>query len=482
MSIRFDNFCQMVPLPYPSLRIITMLSRLLASASQTQKTSFFCGGLFLISFFLFASLSANVLINGDAALYAQQIVHLDFAQRTIHLGYFLLGSPFIHILPLPPDYALNLMSCFFGALCTVLIYLIAFTTAQNHRVAFISVLVLLTNYLFVVNAVYAEVYVPQLFFFLLAVECVLLQKAIPAGLSFALSFLITPSALFGLPCLLFLHRDKRAMLELMTTAFLVVLLALLPNAEDYFVGGRGLLKAVRIDLAIDRALLKEGRELFTTLLWYAPFLLAGSVYIMRNKRLHTLGGALISLWFFSFIFGEKFGDVPVQLPTYVLLSLVGGLGFHYLLDFRHGRSTFITSTVYLLLILCLSITGLLTFRRIEETRHTLIGYRDTAHAINQRAHPDYLVVGEWTQGILFEHYLFQRSYTDVWINTEWLSGDWGQHMQKVSKTKLDDALASGREIWLLDNDLSLFPDLDKQGYVIEPFRNCYRASLKPHKD
>jgi len=480
MSIRFDNSCHRVP--YRSLRIITMLSRLLASASRTQKTSFLCAGLFLISFSLFAFLSANALINGDAALYVQQIVHLDFAQRTIHLGYFLLGSPFIHLLPLPPDYALNLMSCFFGALCTVLIYLIACTTTQNHRVAFIAVLVLLTNYLFVVNAVFAEVYVPQLFFFLLAVQCVLLQKAIPAGLSFALSFLITPSALFGLPSLLLLQRDKRAMLQLTTPAFIVVLLALLPNADDYFVGGRGLLKAVRIDLALDRAFLKEGRELFNNLFCYAPFLLAGSVYIMRNKRLHALGGALISLWFFSFIFGEKFGDVPVQLPTYVLLSLVGGIGFQYLLDFRHGKRTFITSTLYLLLIFCLSITGLFTFRRIEETRHTLIDYRDTAHEINQRAHHDYLVVGEWTQGILFEHYIFQRPYTDVWINTEWLSGDWGQRMQKASKTKLHDARASGREIWLLGNDSSLIPDLHEQGYVIEPFRSCYRARLNPPKD
>jgi hypothetical protein len=197
---------------------------------------------------------------------------------------------------------------------------------------------------------------------------------------------------------------------------------------------------------------------------------------MRNKRLHALGGALISLWFFSFIFGEKFGDVPVQLPIYVLLSLVGGLGFHYLLGLRNGRNTLITSIVYLLLILCVSITGLFTFRRIEERSHKLIEYRDTVLAINRRAGPDYLAVGEWSQGILFEHYIFQRSYTDVWINTEWLSGDWGQHMQKDSTAKLNDALSSGREIWLLGNDLSLFPDLHKQGYVIEPFRNCYRAT------
>ncbi len=251
-----------------------------------KKCLFSCGGIFLISFVLFAFLSPNALINGDAALYEQQIAHFDFSHRTIHLGYYLLGIPFIHLLPLPPDYALNLMNCFFGALSIALIFTIACTVSHNLLVAFVSSILLLTNYLFLSNAVYAEVYVPQLFFFLLALQCVLLQKAIPAGISFALSFLITPSALFGLPCLMLLLRDKRAMVQLTTTAFLLALLPLLPHADDYFMGGRGLLKAVRSGLPISRALVKEGRELFNNLFCYAPFLLAGSIYIMRDKRLH----------------------------------------------------------------------------------------------------------------------------------------------------------------------------------------------------
>jgi hypothetical protein len=454
-----------------------MRSRLLAPASQTQKTSFICGGLFLISFVLFAFLSPNALINGDAALYEQQIAHFDFSHRTIHLGYYLLGIPFIHLLPLPSDYALNLMSCFFGALSIALIFTIAFTVSQNILVAFVSSTLLLTNYLFLSNAVYAEVYVPQLCFFLLSLQLVLSQKAIFAGMAFAFAFLITPSSLFGFPCLIVLLRDKKQLFRFSAVAFLVISVALAPHITNYFLGGRGLLKALQTRMSINHAVLKEGKEFLNSFLLYVPFLLAGSMQIIKDKHLRRLGIALISLWLVSLLFGERFGDVPVQLPTYALFCLIGGLGFHYVLRLLRRRSAAIIYTAYISLILCVSTTGLFAFRRIEETNRNLIEYRNTVFALNRTAHPNYLVLGEWSHGILFEHYLMGRSYTGVWINTEWLSGDWGQGIQKDSKAKLNDALSSGREIWLLGTDLSLFPDVHQQGYVIEPFRNCYRAGL-----
>lgn len=450
--------------------------------SQTQQRPFLCAGLFLVSLAFFAFLSSNALINGDAALYQQQIVNFDFAQRTVHLGYYLLGSPFIHMLPLPDDYALNLMNCFFGALCSVLIYLTALAITQNHRAALLSVTVLLTNYLFVVNAAYAEVYLPQLFFFLLAIQLVLRERSIPAGVSFALSFLVTPSALFGLPFLLLLQRDRRAMVQLTTTALLLVLPAILPRWDDYYGGGRGILKAVSTGWPIQAALAKEAGELFTSMLCYAPFLLAGVLYIVRTRRLHRFGAALLSLWFCSFIFGEKFGDVPVQLPTYVLLSPVVGLGVIFLLGLARKRSAHAVSALYLFIILAVGITGFFTIRRMAETTRSLNEYRTTVLAIDRSAHPDYLVLGGWSQGILFEHYVLQRSYTGVWINTEWLAGDWGEAMHNKSRAQLERARSSGREMWLLDADPSPLSALSKQGYVIEPFRNFYRARKQMLKD
>jgi hypothetical protein len=222
----------------------------------SKKTLLSCGGLFLISFALFSLITPNALINGDAALYQQQITHFDFSQRTIHLGYYLLGIPFIHFLPLPADYALNLMNCFLGALSIVLIFTIALTVSQNLLVAFVSSTLLLTNYIFVYNGVYAEVYMPQLFFFLLSFQLVLLQKAIPAGIAFALAFLITPSSLFGFPCLILLLRGKKQLFHFSAAAFLVISVPIAPHRTDYFLGGRGLLKAVQDQISIHHVLIK----------------------------------------------------------------------------------------------------------------------------------------------------------------------------------------------------------------------------------
>jgi hypothetical protein len=470
-------------MPYNALRSIVYAGKRSDEASPllladdfcaTKKSLLFCGGIFLISFALFAFLSPNALLNGDAALYEQQIAHLDFSQRTIHLGYYFFGSPFIHLLPLPADYALNLMSCVFGALSIVVIFTIACTLSQNLLVGFVSSTLLLTNYLFVYNAVYAEVYMPQLCFFLLSLQLVLSQHAVSAGIAFALAFLITPSSLFGLPCLIVVLRNKKHIIHFSTAALLVIIVILAPHLGNYFFGGRGLLKAVQARMSIHHAVIKESKEFLSSFLLSVPFLVAGIIHIITDKRLRHLGIGIISLWFVSFLFGERFGDVPIQLPTYALFCLIGGLGFHYVVRLGNGKNPVITCTAYGFLILCVSTTGLFALRRIEATNRTLIEYRNTVVALNRTAHPDYLVVGGWSQGILFEHYIFQRSYTGVWINTEWLSGEWGERMQKESSAKLNDALSSGREIWLLDARLSAVSTVSKLGYVIEPFRNYYR--------
>ncbi len=231
-------------------------------------------------------------------------------------------------------------------------------------------------------------------------------------------------------------------------------------------------------MSITQASSQRRQRNLKSLFLYVPFIIAGIVQLITEKNLRTLGIAILSLWLVTFLFGERFGDVPVQLPTYALFCLIGGLGCNYVSRLWIGKSPAIILSVYLILIVCISTTGFFAFRRIEETNHNLMEYRNTVFALNRAAHPNYLVIGDWTQGILFEHYLFQRSYTGVWINTEWLSGDWGQPIQKDSRGKLNDALSSGREIWLLGTDQSLFPDLYKQGYVIEPVQKLLSGQVE----
>jgi len=224
-----------------------------------------CWGIFFFSFGLFSAIAPNALVNGDAALYEQQIANFDFSQRTIHFGYYLLGIPFIHLLPLPADYALNLMNCFLGSLSIVLIFLIGFTISKTVLAGMVASICLLTNYIFAYNAVYAEVYIPQLSFFLLSLLLVLSQKAIVAGISFAFAFLVSPSIIFGFPCLTLLLRGWKQLIHFSTAAFLLISVVLAFHVESYLFGGRGLLKALQEQMSINQVFLKECKEFLSRL-------------------------------------------------------------------------------------------------------------------------------------------------------------------------------------------------------------------------
>jgi len=212
--------------------------------------------------------------------------------------------------------------------------------------------------------------------------------------------------------------------------------------------------------------------------WYIPFLLAGVIAVLKDKSFRDWGVAIFFLWLVTFTLGERFGDVPVQLPTYAFICIIGGLGFHAVLCFCYQKGRIIMVGVGIFLILGVSITALISFKRIKETGAQLKEYRDTVFSLQHVAHPGFITLGSWTQGVLFEHYLYKRSYTGVWINTEWLSGLWGTVLREKSIEKLNRALRSGQEIWLLNADPLLFSQVQEQGYTIEPFRLVFRAIPK----
>lgn len=504
----------------------------------SKKAMFISAIIFLITLTMFAGSTPNVLISGDAVVYAQQIAHSDFSNRTIHLGYFLLGAVFTYLLPFSNDYALNLMNCFFGALSISIIYLIAFNIYGKHTVAVVSSLFLATNYLFVFNSLYAEVYVIQTFFLLLALQLWLLNKPIVTGLSFALSILVSPTTIFAIPCFIILRPHKQALFRLGVSLFIILAIVLLPRFDDYLYGGRGLLISANIPFNIRSTILKESFEIIYGMFLYIPFVLYGIIIVIRQKRLRVFGMGIFSLWLTTFLFADRFADVPAQLPFYALLCIIGGLGFQnfstilstkgngkkgliyvWLLSsisiiiifvLAIGRTSqevsiilpmifFVIIALYTIivtlltrvnnigkinhslavfgmLVLFVSINSSLLYTRVNIVNHDLVEYHDTVLEMSKVAGPDYLVVGRWGQGILFEHYVSKKSYTKYWINTEWLFTDsWGKSKQVESVKKWQDAIANGQEIWLLDDYPTLFSDLREGGYTIEPFRNIYYA-------
>jgi hypothetical protein len=432
--------------------------------------------LFLCSFFYFAWLCPRILSSGDAALYVQQIRHIDLTHRTVHLGYYLLGLPVIHLLPLPPDYALNLMGCFYAALSIAALFLITLSLTGSRLASFASCLIVLTNPLFTSNAVFAEVYGAQLFFFLLSIVLLLYNKPAFAGLFYAVSFLITPSAIFGLAMLFPFRKDRSILSRFAISALLIIIAVVSPVASDYFIGGRGLLKASRASLEISAVFLKEYHEFFSTMLWYAPFLIAGAIEMISCRRYRDWGLTILGIWLFTFIAGERFGDVPVQLPAYAFICIVGGLGFQSVINFLHEKSRLITAALYLFLIVSVTSSGIITRNHIMHIMAEHEKYRETMYALKHAAQPYFIAIGPWTEGILFEHYLYGASYIGRWINKEWLSGTWGNAKRDQSREALNRAILSGKEIWLLNYDASLFSELQKRGYRINPFRTVFIAS------
>lgn len=490
--------------------------------------------LFLAAFSAFASLSTEALINGDAALYVQQMQNLDFAERTVHIGYYLLGAGFIHIFPGSDDYVLNLMACFYGALSIMLIYLITFIICHRHIPAIISGLFLLTHYIFLENSVYAEVYTPRTCFLLMAILWWLLNRPILAGVSFALSFLIAPSAVFALPLFFILRPRLRPLLLFCVVILVITVPLILPVYGDYFFGPRGLLQAAQQPFSLGWALRKEGWEIFISFFLCIPFLVVGLVEIFGRKSSRPLGIALLTLWITTLFLGEKFPDLSPQLPTYALLCLVGGLGLN--LFFRIPNSRLYATILSAVILFCLTvvvilikttkilpyvsaflpgwflavmvscavlcilavivprlsqrraqviivsaaifalvINGFVAFAKIKVVNKYHTEYRNTMIEMGKLACKDYLVIGRWGQRILFEHYVFGKSYTPycTCINVRMLNGAHGRERQAAEIKELNEAIAARRQMWLLEDYSDICRVLRQAGYKIAPFGRVY---------
>ncbi len=500
-----------------------------------KRSLVFASALGVLSFVVLAALTPNALETGDAALYAQSIARGDLGETTIHLGYYVLGIVLSPLLPLPAERSLNVISAACGGLSVLSIFLIVYLISRRNHSASVAVLLLLTQDMFIRHALYAEVYLPHTSFLLLAILLWLRNRPILTGAAFAMSVLITPSAVFAAPCFVILRPDRRAVSLMGLTVVALFVLAILPNYEDYFFGPRGLLKASRAAFSpIDR-LHKESVELLFGFFATLPLIAAGMVAAVVRPRFRVPGLAVALLWLVSFLLGERFSDVPVQLPTYAALCLLGGFGFNLLLTLPRKRRwaralplvTLLASGAVVMLIrssargwyiaanLPLSVVGtvmalalplvMLSCRscptrrqrmlsavavvaaaailniwvisaRGRERRNDVVAFRDAVTQMHRIADPDYVAISEWSRGILYEHYVFETSYTEHWINIEWLRGEWGEARQSSSAQTLREAIAAGTELWLFRPYPELEAILIDRGYRIEPYQMFLRAT------
>ncbi|MEM9406351.1 MAG: glycosyltransferase 87 family protein [Acidobacteriota bacterium] len=454
--------------------------------------------LFLTSFCALAVAAPEGFASADAAVYLQQIREADFQSRPTHVGYYVLGWLWTAVLG-ASEKALNLMSAGFGALAVALIWLHASRLMQDRRAAGFAVAAALTHSLLVQNALHAEVYMAEAALLLAALHLWLRKRHVAAGLLLALAGLVTPSAVFVAPAFVLLRPRWRPLAVLVATAGLGVALGIAPLGTDYFSGGRGLLSGASAHLGLLGGIKKEGMEVVlgasATLLWVA----AGVVVAAVRSFLRPWLLALCVAWAAGFVLGERFGDVPVQLPLHLWACCLVGVAIGGLpvflkaftkakkLAFWSGASALaaappalvflfrhelqaaagLPASAWLTLALVVLLAGLACSLVSEPRRGleifgaitvlaTLLGSLGQARALHRgvvdyrdavlaKTTPEPLAIGGWSPGILFEHYRYGESYTDNWIDR--------RELDESARLRLESALAEGREIWLLDGPL-----------------------------
>lgn len=495
--------------------------------------------LFLVAFLLFALHNPQGLASGDGAVYAQQVLARDFASRPVHLGYYLLAAA-ISLFQQVPDRFFHLLSSGLSAGTLVLIWALARRhLSGDGRLALVAPLGLCSHSLFLENAAQAEIYAAQTFFVVLAAWLWLRGSAVLAGASFGFAGLITPSTVFLAPLYLLWRRPEwRRLLPFALAAGATVALPLLPVAREYVYGDRGLLAASGKAMGPLAILVKEGFEIGLGFLAFLPLLALGLWRAVRTPALRPFLAGLGAAWLATALFAERFKDVPSQLPIWTLGSLLAALGAAELVGLLASAPSARQRIVFLTagLAAVLPVFGLLALRaqassvaRVSQGEIVaaaalvgvalILGYRRLTsgqlraavgvlvvgsllatffvaskillgknreidayllevRALGERAAPDYLAIGSWERGILLEHYLYRRSYTEHVLNVAWLEGGWGAERQESAEAELELALREGREIWLLGKVPKVAARLEAAGYRLEETQGQARRAVK----
>ena len=125
------------------------------------------------------------------------------------------------------------------------------------------------------------------------------------------------------------------------------------------------------------------------------------------------------------------------------------------------------------------INGFVAFSKLVMINRHRTEFRNMIIEVGKVAAPGYVVVGSWTNCILLDHYLSQKSYTPCyWIDNQDLSGAGGELKQVEAFKKLREAVVARRQIWLSRDHAVFFSVLQRNGYEITPYRDMYVATAK----
>ena len=314
------------------------------------------------------------LQNGDSAAYNEQVQHFALSRHTTHFGYLLLG-----LLTRPAlwsgvgiDTAMNWMTLIVGALGACGVFVAARAYASSAAAGLFALLSVLAIPAYLEGMLLSEVDVPLAAFTALSAAAWATQRFALAGALYGFAMLISPLAAWTLPVFVLafplegewrsaLRRQAMSLTIFGAVALLVWAPVVAFHSQNYFYSGRGIFGAPRESFDVARHL-RHSWRFAETLLPLLP-LYAGGLAIALKRPWGRAGefapGLLVSVVAIALL-GERFGDVPVQLPTAVLMSIGAG-GLIYSMGQRIGRATAVA--VALMCLTLTSVPGLAPLRQ-----------------------------------------------------------------------------------------------------------------------
>jgi len=298
--------------------------------------------LFLALFVAHLCLLSPLLQNGDSAVYNQQVDEFDLSHRTTHVGYFALGIVFNALLPFGTDWNMNLMVLVVGFLGLVAVYSTTKLFSESRLAASAAVLLVFGLSSQVRGMLLSEVDGVSVAFVAMAFACFQRDAAFFAGLLFGFSVLVTPLsgpllALFvvtaGVRAVVGFTAFRGQLRKLFTFGVGSLLVYVPPVAilfRDYVYGPRGLLNAPRSAFSVPQRIAHSWHFITHELGYMLPLYAIGVLLCLLSSRLWRAGqpalALLVSMGLMAVV-GERFTDVPVQLPNLVLLGMLPAIAF-----------------------------------------------------------------------------------------------------------------------------------------------------------
>ena len=314
----------------------------LSAASTGRAASVGVFLFFVLLFVVHASLLRPLLQNGDSAVYNQQIDDHDLSHRSTHVGYFALGMLFNELLPFSTDLNMNVMLLVVGFLGLAALYFTAKLWSRSRLVALTSVVLALGLPSQVRGMLLSEVDGVSVAFVAMAFACFVRGATWIAGLLFGFSVLVTP--LSGPLLVLFLlcvpvrragalgvlAQHAKRLARFGFAALLVFVPAILLVYRDYVHGPRGLLHAPRSAMSVPQRIAHSVHFMSDELGYALPLCAVAVVLCLKSPRLWRTGQpalALLCSMLVTAVVGDRFMDVPVQLPNLVLLGILPAIAY-----------------------------------------------------------------------------------------------------------------------------------------------------------